>query len=75
MRDIATHNQTAWDAESAGGDSPWCVPVDATTVAAARQGHWDLLLPARAVENQCFVVGVNRVGRDPHVGYAGGGPR
>ena len=26
--------------------------------------HWKLLLQARAVENQCFVVGVNRVGTD-----------
>ena len=29
---------------------------------AVRQTHWDLLLPARAVESQCFVIGVNRVG-------------
>ncbi|MBW1780881.1 MAG: carbon-nitrogen family hydrolase [Deltaproteobacteria bacterium] len=27
-----------------------------------RQRHWDILLPARAVENQLYVVGVNRVG-------------
>ncbi|SMO44843.1 amidohydrolase [Solitalea koreensis] len=37
-----------------------------------RSGHWKALLPARAVENQCFVVGVNRVGNDgndiPHTG-------
>jgi len=29
-----------------------------------RISHWDILLPARAVENQCYVVGVNRVGQD-----------
>jgi omega-amidase len=27
-----------------------------------RQSHWDVLLPARAVENQLYMVGVNRVG-------------
>lgn len=30
----------------------------------ARAHAWKTLLPARAVENQCFVVGVNRVGKD-----------
>ena len=39
---------------------------------AARQHHWHALLRARAIENQAFVVGVNRVGRDPNVEYAGG---
>ncbi len=29
-----------------------------------RASHWKLLLPARAVENQSYVIGVNRVGRD-----------
>jgi len=37
-----------------------------------RSAHWRLLLQARAVENQCYVVGVNRVGEDgngyPHRG-------
>lgn len=26
--------------------------------------HWNSLLPARAIENQCYVIGVNRIGRD-----------
>ena len=30
----------------------------------SRIDHWDSLLKARAIENQCFVLGVNRVGRD-----------
>ena len=29
-----------------------------------RRHHWKTLLVARAIENQCFVVGVNRVGSD-----------
>jgi len=31
---------------------------------APRRHHWRILLQARAVENQAFVVGVNRVGQD-----------
>jgi len=37
----------------------------------ARDSHWRALLPARAIENQCYLVGVNRVGADPQVTYAG----
>lgn len=29
-----------------------------------RRRHWQQLLIARAIENQCFVAGVNRIGRD-----------
>lgn len=32
---------------------------------------WDALLPARAIENQCYVCGVNRVGKDPVCEYSG----
>lgn len=40
---------------------------------AARQGHWNGLLRARAIENQCFAIGVNRVGTDGNgVVYRGG---
>jgi len=39
---------------------------------APRQHHWRALMIARAIENQAFVVGVNRVGRDPTLEYAGG---
>ena len=37
-----------------------------------RQNHWSTLLQARAIENQAFVLGLNRCGSDPHASYAGG---
>ncbi|MCW5554582.1 MAG: carbon-nitrogen family hydrolase [Verrucomicrobiae bacterium] len=38
---------------------------------AKRIQHWTRLLQARAIENQAYVVGVNRVGTDPHYAYCG----
>ncbi|HVR83355.1 MAG TPA: carbon-nitrogen family hydrolase [Planctomycetota bacterium] len=38
-----------------------------------REAHWLTLLKARAIENQAFVVGVNRCGRDPKLAYSGRG--
>lgn len=37
-----------------------------------RMDVWQTLLKARALENQCAVVGVNRVGKDPACDYCGG---
>lgn len=37
-----------------------------------RQAVWDTLLKARALENQCYVMGVNRSGRDICCEYNGG---
>jgi predicted amidohydrolase len=37
----------------------------------ARIHHWVTLLQARAIENQAYVVGVNRVGDDPALHYNG----
>ena len=34
----------------------------------ARVAHWKSLLVARAIENQCYVIGINRTGTDPN-GY------
>ena len=34
--------------------------------------HWRTLIPARAVENQCYVLGVNRVGHDGNEIYHSG---
>jgi len=38
---------------------------------AAREHHWRSLLVARAIEDQAYVVGVNRCGKDPKLPYSG----
>jgi omega-amidase len=37
-----------------------------------RQKHWEVLTHARAIENQCFVVAVNRIGEGDGLVYDGG---
>lgn len=44
--------------------APYDVLLYAANWPASRRTAWDALLPARAVENQAFVVGVNRTGTD-----------
>lgn len=39
---------------------------------AVRQDVWNTLLKARAIENQCYVLGVNRTGKAPGIEYQGG---
>lgn len=39
---------------------------------AGRHAHWRPLLIARAIENQAYVLGVNRAGSDPYARYLGG---
>lgn len=39
---------------------------------AERARHWRVLLPARALENQAYVIGCNRVGEGDGIPYAGG---
>lgn len=38
----------------------------------SRRAPWDTLLRARAIENQCYVCGVDRTGDDPACHYNGG---
>lgn len=38
---------------------------------ARRRLHWERLLRARAIENQAYVMGVNRTGADPETEYVG----
>jgi predicted amidohydrolase len=46
----------------------WCVLANWPT---PRVEHWLTLLKARAIENQAYVIGVNRCGRDPGNEYPG----
>ena len=50
--------------------------VDAFVIIAnwpsARQRHWEVLTQARAIENQCYVVAVNRIGDGDGLKYTGG---
>lgn len=50
--------------------------IDAAIVIAnwpeRRRPHWDVLTRARAIENQCYVVAVNRTGMGDGVEYDGG---
>jgi omega-amidase len=39
---------------------------------ARRRAHWDALIRARAIENQCYVVAVNRSGEGGGLAYDGG---
>lgn len=36
-----------------------------------RRDHWRTLVAARAIENQAYVIAVNRTGEDPHLPYSG----
>lgn len=44
--------------------SPYDIAVYVANWPKQRIDAWNKLLPARAIENQCFVIGVNRIGKD-----------
>lgn len=52
-----------------------CADYDAAIYCAlwpgSRRKAWNTLLAARAIENQAYVIGVNRVGDEPSLSYAG----
>jgi len=45
--------------------------VDIANWPVDRIEHWYTLLKARAIENQCYVIGVNRIGDDKSIHYPG----
>ncbi len=56
-----------WSRNRADYDAVICVANWPTS----RIRVWDTLLRARALENQCYVIAVNRVGNDPSCPYCG----
>ncbi|MEQ9321061.1 MAG: class I SAM-dependent methyltransferase [Polyangiaceae bacterium] len=52
--DVAAYNRRAWDQQVRAGDR-WTVPVDAETIARARDGDWSVILtPERPVPRDWF---------------------
>lgn len=54
-----------------GGDNPYDVLLCVASWPTSRAEAWKTLIRARAIENQCFVVAVNREGTDPSCVYSG----
>jgi predicted amidohydrolase len=54
------------------GDNPYDLLIVVANWPERRAMHWRTLLPARAVENQTYVIGVNRVGHDGNEVYHSG---
>ena len=53
-------------------EAPYDVMICVANWPSQRQLAWNTLLPARAIENQVYVIGVNRVGQDEMCPYSGG---
>jgi SAM-dependent methyltransferase len=52
--DIRAYNRMAWDRHVDRGN-PWTLPVSSEAIAAARQGHWDIILtPTRPIPKDWF---------------------
>jgi predicted amidohydrolase len=57
----------AWarnQADKATGELDYDLLIFVANWPQSRINGWDILLPARSIENLCFTVGVNRVGQD-----------
>ena len=54
MDEFVQYNRQSWDQEVEKGN-PWTLPVDSATIAAARQGNWQIYLTAvKAVPSEWF---------------------
>ncbi len=52
--------------------SPYSIALYVASWPTSRISAWRTLLMARAIENQCYVCGVDRIGSDPACDYCGG---
>lgn len=66
------HNDKICNMESNTKIADYDVAIYVANWPESRMMMWDTLLLARAIENQCYVVGVNRVGDDQRCHYTGG---
>ena len=64
-------DDVADDATLATADGAYDLALVVASWPSSRVEAWDALLRARAIENQCYVAGVNRVGTDPLCQYPG----
>jgi predicted amidohydrolase len=48
------------------------ISVPSAFTLATTRDHWDVLIRARAIENQCFVVAANQIGTSPPGNHSGG---
>jgi len=53
-------------------DNPYDLALYVASWPTPRISAWEALTVARALENQCYVGAVNRIGTDPSIGYQGG---
>ena len=58
--------------QTIGGEAEYDILLYVANWPERRNHAWKTLLTARAIENQCYVVGVNRVGHDGNNIYHGG---
>lgn len=61
-----------WTRQSPGNEPEYDVLINIANWPQRRNHAWKTLLTARAIENQCYVVGVNRVGNDGNNIYHSG---
>ncbi|MEM9058013.1 MAG: amidohydrolase [Pseudomonadota bacterium] len=62
-----------WSRRRAGAATDYDLALYTANWPSPRHDAWETLLKARAMENQCYVVGVNRVGEDGNgMAYRGG---